>query len=66
MTWKAPERAIELGKTYQFNAEKAKVVELSYDEIGWRSPRARGRNPVHRVPRWYFEKYASMLPQRST
>lgn len=56
------QRALEIGKTYQFNLATAKIVKLSYEMVGWKAARVRGRNPVHWVPRWFFEKYARQIP----
>jgi hypothetical protein len=56
------ERAIEIGKTYLFNQATAKVVNLTFEMVGWKEPRVRGRNPIHWVPRWFFEKHARMMP----
>ncbi len=55
-------KALEIGKIYQLNNAVVKISQLSYDEVGWIEPKARGKLTLHIVPRWFFEKHAT-LPQ---
>lgn len=49
---------LEVGKTYQFNDAVAVIVELADDEVTWREEHAKS-SFNHRVPRWFFEKFAT-------
>jgi hypothetical protein len=48
--------SIQPGETYQFNLARARVVEITVDEVVWID--ATAPTKMRRAPYWFFAKYA--------